>query len=81
VALDFGIAFRRDADTTPFGVLVRLGRQRHQGGRSMVSKNSRRLAASLRIRRPLNSSTGRTAASTLAKSRGLRGRVGKSVVP
>ncbi|MGY4372739.1 hypothetical protein ACVWZ3_000378 [Bradyrhizobium sp. i1.3.6] len=74
----------------------------------MVSKNSRRLAPSLRIRRALSSSTRmriatfnsasekkrrlrsrakihrwtiRTAASTLALSRGLRGRAGMMVVP
>jgi hypothetical protein len=74
----------------------------------MVSKNSRRLAPSLRIRRALSSSTSArmatfssasekkrrsrsrartqrcaiwTATSTLALSRGLRGRVGTMVVP
>jgi hypothetical protein len=78
VALDFGIAFRRDADTTP---LVRLGRQRHQGGPVDGLEELAAAGGELAHQAALNSSTRRTAASTLAMSLGLRGRVRKTVVP
>ena len=108
VPLDLDVVIRRHAGTPPFGVLVGLGRQRHQGGPvdgveelapagaelahqagvelvdqlrmaalSSASEKKRRLRSRAKIQR----STMSTATSTLALSRGLRGRAGMMVVP
>src|SRR6202051_3377687 len=57
VSLNFDMVIWRHAGAAPFGVLVGAAGGGIRAGRSMVSKNSRRLAPSLHIRRALSSST------------------------
>ena len=81
VPLDLDVVIRGDAGAAPFGILIGLAGSGIRAGRSMVSKNSRRLAPSLRIRRALSSSTSTrmaTFSSASEKKRRLRSRARSS---